>query len=449
MSNDKPIIKTVRLEINSCKINIDKNITITYSMKELTKELNSLQKDLSKACNYAARMYYDKIINQEDIDTKGITAYMRELCPMINSGGIDQTIVSIKGEFAGEKKKELLLGKRILPSYKKDVPIDIRNQGINNICKVEKGYEITLSIFSNNYKKTKEKSRIVCVKNPGTYEKKILNNIISNKYTSCNARLQQDKKGKWYLMLSYKYENNKEVDIVPRRILGVDLGIVNAVAFQIRDIEKNELLKLDPTECLKDGTELRDYRLKKEGERKALLKLSKIGTNSSIGHGRLRRTQARNRLSDKISDFRSTFNYTIAYSIVDYAIKYNCNYIQMEDLSGYKSTDKVLKDWTHFDLRLKIENKCKENGIVFKLIKPGHTSQMCNKCHHIDPNNRDRRNFKCTNCGYEADADLNAAANLTIPDVDAIINVYLEEKKKEKEKIKKTKVFKKEEKGAA
>ncbi|MCZ0944582.1 MAG: transposase [Gammaproteobacteria bacterium] len=46
-------------------------------------------------------------------------------------------------------------------------------------------------------------------------------------------------------------------------------------------------------------------------------------------------------------------------------------------------------------------------------VNPAFTSQACNKCGHVDAGNRpDQSTFRCQACGYEANADVNAALNI-------------------------------------
>ena len=46
-------------------------------------------------------------------------------------------------------------------------------------------------------------------------------------------------------------------------------------------------------------------------------------------------------------------------------------------------------------------------------VDPRHTSQMCSACGHIDRESRlDQATFRCTACGFELNADHNAAKNI-------------------------------------
>lgn len=99
----------------------------------------------------------------------------------------------------------------------------------------------------------------------------------------------------------------------------------------------------------------------------------------------------------------------------------------MEDLSGItQDADRFLKDWTYYDLQTKIKYKAEEHGIKVKLIKPRYTSQRCSKCGYIDSDNRKTQaHFLCLKCGFECNADYNASQNISIEDIDLIIEQEL------------------------
>ncbi len=63
--------------------------------------------------------------------------------------------------------------------------------------------------------------------------------------------------------------------------------------------------------------------------------------------------------------------------------------------------------WGTFFLIL--DAKAEEAGCQVVKVSPKHTSQKCEKCHHIDPASRDGRNFCCTRCGHTTDADEQAS----------------------------------------
>ena len=56
--------------------------------------------------------------------------------------------------------------------------------------------------------------------------------------------------------------------------------------------------------------------------------------------------------------------------------------------------------------------KLKAKGGELVEVNPKYTSQRCNSCGAIDKESRKGKKYKCTSCGFEIDADLNAAKNI-------------------------------------
>ena len=70
-------------------------------------------------------------------------------------------------------------------------------------------------------------------------------------------------------------------------------------------------------------------------------------------------------------------------------------------------------------MQQKIIDKAEQNGIVVKKVNPYHTSQTCSVCGYVDKNNRPKGEkgqayFKCCKCGFETNADFNAARNIAM-----------------------------------
>jgi len=60
-----------------------------------------------------------------------------------------------------------------------------------------------------------------------------------------------------------------------------------------------------------------------------------------------------------------------------------------------------------------IETQCKNKDVQLSLVPSYYTSQRCSCCGYIDRDNRlTQENFECLECGYQNNADLNAALNI-------------------------------------
>ena len=60
-----------------------------------------------------------------------------------------------------------------------------------------------------------------------------------------------------------------------------------------------------------------------------------------------------------------------------------------------------------------LQYKAKLEGITLKTIPSKNTSRACSNCGYIDKENRKKQaEFKCVQCGFESNADYNAALNI-------------------------------------
>ena len=67
--------------------------------------------------------------------------------------------------------------------------------------------------------------------------------------------------------------------------------------------------------------------------------------------------------------------------------------------------------WGRISKRL--QDKMDANGGRLAIVPAAYTSQTCHKCGHVAKGNRESQAvFKCVKCGYEANADVNAAMNI-------------------------------------
>ena len=73
----------------------------------------------------------------------------------------------------------------------------------------------------------------------------------------------------------------------------------------------------------------------------------------------------------------------------------------------------ILSKWSYYELQNMIEYKAEREGISVKYVDPAYTSQTCSKCGYVDKENRtSQEKFKCIECGFELNADHNAAINI-------------------------------------
>jgi len=82
-----------------------------------------------------------------------------------------------------------------------------------------------------------------------------------------------------------------------------------------------------------------------------------------------------------------------------------------------------LQRWTYSKLLSRLRLRCEREGVLLVDVGPAYTSQTCSQCGNKDKNSRCGENFKCTTCGYSADADYNASLNILAKHLDEELTV--------------------------
>lgn len=389
---------------------------VNYSYKERYGEyLNLKEKPLPNGKNGYKRIEGDILnVHKQHINK-------------INGDGKDALIKMVSDKWKSDFK-EILKGERSIPYFKKNIPIELHNKQFKNykgeilMYKEKDQYLTEISLISREFAKQlgKEKTSFkVLLAVNDNYQKAIVDRIITGEYKLGMSKILYDKrKKKWFLSLAYTSKPKKK-SLNKDRIMGIDLGINIPIMLAINDNADYQ--------CEVGNTgEIDGFRKQIELRRKKLLQQSKWAGEGRCGHGVKTKIKPIDKLSKTIENFKNTKNHAYSKCVVNEALKNECGTIQMENLKGISQKYRFLKDWTYFDLQEKIKYKAEEHGIHVVLIKPNHTSQRCNTCGHIQKENRkDQARFVCMKCGFESNADWNAAKNIAIKNIDKIIERYI------------------------
>lgn len=325
---------------------------------------------------------------------------------------------------------DMLKGKAVIPRFRKGQPIPIRERNFDILDKNTIRLRLINKLGGEKYNINKvgisyPLDFVVASKKGHAYS--VINKILSGEYLPGDSHIQKDGKD-IYFLLTFKETEFKQVAISKDVILGVDLGIVNAVTLAVSNSKKHAYI---------NGGEIDAFRKRIEKQRNSKRNQLKVCSDNRKGHGRKQLLSPLENLSNKISKFKDNKNHQYSKFIVNYAIKNGCGIIQMEDLSGIRKSNKRLATWSYYDLQQKVIYKALEYGIEVRLVKPQYTSLRCNKCGCIDLDNRPtQQDFKCTTCGHTDNADLNASRNLSIAFIDDIIKDTIQSDKELKKKIK-------------
>ena len=397
--------------------------------KAVNRILWDLQKETQCVKNKAVQLCWEWFTFQSDYKEKygtypkdkdilhcTLSSYVYDRLKGLNSlqsGNLITSIIDVCKHFK-KNRFDYLKGTKAIANYKADPPLDLHNKSIS-LSYTDDDFVFTLSIFKEAAKQKSGIDRFTfkaLVKDKSTQT--ILERCIDGIYKISASQLIYDRTKKmWKLNLSYSFTPETVKTLDPDIVLGVDLGVAKPIVASVYG---------DKARFIIDGNEIIAFRNRVEQRKKALGRQTKYCGDGRVGHGIKKRTEHVNKVADKVARFRDTTNFRYAKALIDYALKNNCGTIQMEDLSGISSDDAFLKQWSYFDLQQKITNKAAEYGIAVVKINPEYTSQRCSKCGFIHKDNRStQRKFECLQCGFKENADYNASQNISIRDIDKII----------------------------
>lgn len=214
--------------------------------------------------------------------------------------------------------------------------------------------------------------------------------------TPSSSQLCKHRDGKYYIHIQLKDEAPN-----PRlstNVIGVDFGR--------RDIA------VTSNGDKWDGKKLTETRDRYSRTRASLQKKASTRTRSS--RRRCRRILVR--LSGRERRFQQWINHNISKAIVEQAKQQNAT-VAIENLTGirertnkqprHKTERRRSNSWSFYQLRMFLEYKGLREGIEVIAVPPAYTSQTCHCCLHIGL--RSDKQFKCGNCNWSGDADLNGA----------------------------------------
>lgn len=314
-------------------------------------------------------------------------------------------------------KDGLLEGKVVLPNYKLDSPFTVEKTHVSLSHDFETYEELCEHIGKKdgkiylNYGGHGESTIAKFAIDTGSNKNKeelntALLRLISGAYEVCGSSIGLCKDGKKIVMnLSMKIPKT-ELELDEKTVVGVDLGIAVPAYCALNNNIYSKKAIGSAAEFLRIRTQLQSqYR-----------RLQKQVAANNGGHGRNKKMKPLDRFREKERNFVKTYNHYVSKEVVEFAVKNKAKYINMEDLSGFKGNDdRILRNWSYYELQQFIEYKAAKYGIEVRYINPYHTSQVCSCCGHWEEGQRmDQAHFVCKKCGTELNADYNAARNISM-----------------------------------
>lgn len=315
----------------------------------------------------------------------------------------------VRQDFSTALKNGLARGERTITNYKRTNPLLTRSRSLNFYYEYKsyndflvKLFEPDLEIFIKWANKIKFK---VIFGNPHkSHELRcVIQNIFEEVYKVQGSSIQFDKAGKKIILNLSLAIPKKRMELDENTVVGVDLGVaIPAVC------------ALNNDECAREFIGSKDdflrVRTRIQNQKRRLQKGLKF---TSGGHGRNKKLKPLKKFEDYEKNFVQTYSHMVSKRVVDFAVKHNAKYINIEDLEGYRASDFILRNWSYYKLEQYITYKARIYGIEVRKVNPYHTSQICSCCGHWEQGQRiGQSHFKCKSCGAELNADFNAAKNI-------------------------------------
>ncbi|MEH2310020.1 MAG: transposase [Nostoc sp.] len=216
-----------------------------------------------------------------------------------------------------------------------------------------------------------------------------------------SAQLCKHRDGLYYIHIQIK--DKVPQPLKPNNVIGVDFGR--------RDIA------VTSNGDKWDGKQINEVWDRYAKIRASLQQKATKGTRST----RRRARQIFQRLSGRERRFQQWLNHQITHRIIQQA-KYTASIVAIENLTGIRERtntqprSKVERrrsnSWSFYQLRYFLEYKSIKEGVEVIAVPPAYTSQTCHQCLHIGL--RSDKRFKCSNCGWHGDADLNGAKMISL-----------------------------------
>ena len=201
----------------------------------------------------------------------------------------------------------------------------------------------------------------------------IVERVISGEYKMCTSSIKVDGK-KTFLLLCVDIPK-KEVKINPEKKLFAFLGVMNPVICTC-DIRAYKVYD-SGYKWFEIGTK-EEFNYRRRQIQEAVRRCQINNRYTTGGKGRKKKCQAIEHWHEKENNYVDTKLHTYSRMLVDLAIKHECgqiilmNQIHREDEAKEDNKNGepfVLRNWTYYGFKEKIEYKCKMVGITLKVEK--------------------------------------------------------------------------------
>ena len=211
-----------------------------------------------------------------------------------------------------------------------------------------------------------------------------------------NSTISREKNGKYYVSVVYDILDIKHNSLIPRSIVGIDLGIKKLLTL-------SDGITYDNNKYI-EKYEKRIKRLQRELSRKV---------KRSNNYYKCKKKLVI--LYSKLKNARNYYLHNITKKITDEYDIITCEKLTVQKMLKEHNLSKKISDASFNEIIRQLEYKSKYKDKLFYQIDTYYpSSQECNMCGNIDKKYKDikERVYKCSKCQNEIDRDINASINI-------------------------------------
>lgn len=214
--------------------------------------------------------------------------------------------------------------------------------------------------------------------------------------------------GKWYVSIQTEREVPNPIHPL-RSAVGIDMGVARFAT-------------------LSDGSSVAPLSSFRKHEKKLALLQRKLSRRTKFSANWQKLKKRIQRLHRRIADVRNDFLHKLTTTISKNHALVVIEDLKVRNMSRSASgtleapgrnvraktgLNKSILDQGWFEFRRQLSYKLAWLGGTLLIIPPQYTSQTCSRCGCVDKHSRQTQaRFKCTACGFELNADHNAALNI-------------------------------------
>lgn len=378
--------------------------------------------------------------NQHDVDPARLS----------KTGALPDTVVAALSQYrirpltTGSKWSQVIRGQTALPTFRLGMPIPIRcdKPSHRRLERMQDGsVQLDLMVTRKPYPRV-----MLGTRNVGGGQAAVLERLLDNPvqdpsgYRQRCFEVKQDvQTGKWWLYVTYCFP--AEATARSRdTVVGVDVG----VSVPLYAALSHGHARLGHQHFGPLGKQIRNLQNQVVARRRSIQRAGRRGVvdkTARAGHGVRRMLGGTEKLRGRIDRAYTTLNHQLSAAVIRFARNHGAGVIQVEDLSGLQDTLRgtfLGGRWRYDQLQRFIKYKATEAGIEYREVNAAFTSRRCSECGIIhegftrtfrDQHGTQGRSarFECPACGYKADADYNAARNLSVVDIEERIRVQCAE----------------------